>query len=102
MAEKRRFLDVWLTESNTVYREVPYTVVADWIQQSRLLGDDKIRPSGTGQWFAVGESPDFTPYLPKADAVRMEDEASALEPVDLDFKWKKRPEDPDDDVDMIP
>ncbi len=31
MAEKRRFLDVWIIESNTVYREVPFQVVADWV-----------------------------------------------------------------------
>ena len=37
-AEKRRFLDVWIIESNTVYREVPYTVVCDWIQQGQKLG----------------------------------------------------------------
>ena len=40
MAEKRRFLDVWIVDSNTVYREVPFTVVADWVQQGRLLEDD--------------------------------------------------------------
>ena len=37
MAEKRRFLDVWIVESNTVYQEVPFEVVADWLQQGRLL-----------------------------------------------------------------
>ena len=31
MAQKRRFIDVWIVESNTVYREVPFTVVTDWI-----------------------------------------------------------------------
>jgi biopolymer transport protein ExbD len=102
MAEKRRFLDVWLVEPNTVYREVPYTVVADWVQQSRLLPDDMLRPSGTAQWFRVGESPEFTPYIPKADAVAIEDEASAREGVSLDFNWKKRRDEDDDDVDMIP
>ena len=37
MAEKRRFFDVWIIETNQVYKEVPYTVVADWVQQGRLL-----------------------------------------------------------------
>jgi biopolymer transport protein ExbD len=102
MAEKRRFLDVWIIESNTVYREVPFSVVADWVQQGRLLEDDMLRPSGTAQWFKVGGSPDFAPYLPHPEPDRVEDQAEALEPVELDFRWKKRHDDADDDVDMIP
>lgn len=102
MAEKRRFLDVWLTEPNTVYREVPYTVVADWVQQSRIQPDDMLRPSGTAQWFRVGDSPEFKPYIPTAEAVAVEDEADARADVVLDFQWKKKHGDEDDDVDMIP
>jgi len=102
MAEKRRFLDIWLTEPNTVYREVPYTVVADWVQQSRIQPDDKLRPSGTAEWFRVGDSPEFRPYIPTVEAVSVEDEASAREDIALDFRWKKHPDDGDDDVDMIP
>jgi biopolymer transport protein ExbD len=33
---------------------------------------------------------------------RAEDQAEALEPVQIDFTWKRRPEDGDEDVDMIP
>jgi len=102
MAEKRRFLDVWLTEPNTVYREVPYTVVADWVQQSRIQPDDMLRPSGTAQWFRVGDSPEFKPYIPTREAVAVEDEASAREDIVLDFRWKKRRDEGEDDVDMIP
>jgi biopolymer transport protein ExbD len=102
MAEKRRFLDVWIVESNTVYQEVPFMVVADWVQQGRLLEDDKLRPSGTKEWFPVGSSPEFAPYLPRPEPFRAEDQAEALEPVQLDFAWKRRHEDEDDDVDMIP
>jgi biopolymer transport protein ExbD len=102
MAEKRRFLDVWIIESNTVYREVPFPVVADWVQQGRLLEDDMLRPSGTAQWFKVGGSPEFAPYLPRPEPDRVEDQAEALEPVELDFRWKKRHDEEDDDVDMIP
>jgi biopolymer transport protein ExbD len=102
MAEKRRFLDVWIVESNTVYREVPFTVVADWVQQSRLLADDMLRPSGTAEWFRVGDSPSFSPYLPKADPHRAEDQAEALEPVQVDFTWKRPRDEEDEDVDMIP
>ena len=52
MSAKRRFLDVWIIEGNTVYKEVPFDVVADWVQQGRLLEDDMLRPSGTSEWSA--------------------------------------------------
>ncbi len=102
MAEKRRFLDVWIVDSNTVYREVPFTVVADWAQQGRLLEDDKLCPSGTKKWERVGDSPEFAPYLPRAEPFRAGDQAEALEPVNLDFAWRKPRPDDDDDPDMIP
>src|SRR5262249_30837354 len=102
MAEKRRFLDIWLVETNTVYREVPFAVVADWVQQSRLLPEDMLRPSGTAQWFRVGSSPDFAPYIPRSEPYRVEDKAEALEPVQIEFAWKHKRDDEDDDPDMIP
>jgi biopolymer transport protein ExbD len=102
MAEKRRFLDVWIVESNTVYREVPYTVVVDWIQQGRLLEDDMLRWSGQAQWFRLGSTPAFAAYMPRAEPHRAEDQAEALESVHGDFAWKRRRDDEDDDVDMIP
>ena len=102
MAEQRRFLDVWIIDSNTVYREVPFSVVADWVQQGRLLENDMLRRSGTAEWFPVGGSPDFTPYLPRAEPYRVDDTAEALEPVELDFRWKKAHDEDDDDIDMIP
>jgi len=102
MSKERRFLDVWIIESNTVYREVPFQVVSDWIQQGRLLENDMLRRSGTAEWSPVGGSPDFAPYLPRAEPYRVDDTAEALEPVELDFRWKKRPDEEDDDVDMIP
>ncbi len=102
MAEQRRFLDVWIVESNTVYREVPYTVVTDWVQQGRLLDDDRLRPSGTPNWQRLGELPAFAAFLPKIDPNRIEDQAEALEPVQIDFAWRPRSDEEDDDVDMIP
>jgi biopolymer transport protein ExbD len=102
MSAPRRFLDVWIVESNTVYREVPYTVVVDWIQQGRLLEDDMLRPSGTAEWMKIGSTPTFAPYVPKEEPQRVDDQAEAYEPVALDFVWHKRHDDEDDDVDMIP
>jgi biopolymer transport protein ExbD len=102
MAQKKRFLDVWIVESNTVYREVPYTVVVDWVQQGRLLEDDMLRWSGQKDWFRLGGTPAFAAYLPRSDPYSAGDQAEALESVHVDFGWKRRPEDEDEDVDMIP
>jgi len=102
MAEKRRFLDVWIVEGNTVYREVPYEVVVDWVQQGRLLEDDMLRWSGQAEWFRLGGTPIFSAYLPKAEPFRADDEAEALEPVQGEFTWRRREDDDDDEVDMIP
>jgi biopolymer transport protein ExbD len=94
-------LDVWLVEANKVYREVPYDVVADWVGQSRLLADDRVRPAGKGDWQLVAESA-FAVYLPKAAPPQAEDAAEALEPVEAGFNWKQRPGGGDEEVDMIP
>jgi biopolymer transport protein ExbD len=102
MAEKRQFIDVWIVESNTVYRDVPYTVVTDWVQQGRLLEDDHLRPSGTADWHPLGTLPAFAAYLPKPAPFRAEDQAEALEPVELDFAWRHARGEEDEDVDMIP
>jgi biopolymer transport protein ExbD len=101
MAEKRRFLDVWVVETNTVYREVPFTVTADWIQQGRLLADDKARPAGKGGWFRLGDIPAFAAYFPKPEPYRVEDQAEALEPVEFDIASRRHSEE-EDDPDMIP
>jgi len=102
MAEQKRFLDVWIVEANTVYKEVPYTVVLDWIQQGRLLDDDQTRPSGTRDWQRIGEVPGLAPYLPRPEPLRANDQAEALEPVELEFHWKRPPADEDEEVHMIP
>jgi biopolymer transport protein ExbD len=102
MAEKRRILDVWVVESNTVYRDVPYSVVTDWVQQGRLLEDDQVRAAGGKDWRRVGDVKSFAAFLPRSEPQRVDDQAEALEPVEVDFSWKRRAEDEDDDVDMIP
>jgi hypothetical protein len=102
MAQKRRFLDVWIVESDTVYREVPYEVVTDWVQQGRLLDDDMLRWSGQAEWFRLGSTPAFKAFMPRVEADRADDQAEALEQVHVDFSWKKPHPDEDDDVDMIP
>jgi biopolymer transport protein ExbD len=103
MAEKsRRSLDVWIVDSNTVYREVPYSVVTDWIQQGRLLEDDQVRLAGNEQWTRLAEVRSLASFLPKPDPHRIEDQAEALEPVEVDVAWRHHREEEDDEVDMIP
>jgi len=103
MAEKRRFLDVWIVESNTVYQEVPFEVVADWLQQGRLLADDMSKPSGTKDWNRIGGNAELEPYLLKEEPLRPDDQAEALEPlIDPGLNYRRRHDDEDDEVDMIP
>jgi biopolymer transport protein ExbD len=99
----QQYLDVWIVESNTVYREVPFTVVCDWVQQGRLLEDDNVRRSGTADWKRIGGVPAFSAFLPKAEPNRADDQAEALDRVEFEFGWhKKHGEHEDDEVDMIP
>jgi biopolymer transport protein ExbD len=102
MSAKVKTLDVWLVESNVVYRDVPFTAVIDWVQQGRLLEEDQLRPSGTEKWIRLSSSKTMAAYLPREEPQRVEDQAEALEPVAVDFSWKKPHFDDDDDVDMIP
>lgn len=102
MSTKVKNLDVWLTDGNVVYKEVPFTVVIDWIQQGRLLEEDQVKPAGTEKWFKIVQSKALAAYLPKPEPFAVEDQAEALEPVNVDFRYKKPHEDGEDDPDMIP
>ena len=103
MAEAKKFqFDVWLTHANTVYRGVPYEVVTDWIQQGRLLEDDRIRPVGTEEWFVLANVPAFSGYLPKPEPLRTDQHAEALVPVESGFSWGHKGEEEEADPDMIP
>lgn len=102
MAQTKRFFDIWIVESNTVYKEVPFTVVTDWLQQGRLLSNDKAKPSGTADWQELGNMPDMAAFLPRREGHQADDVAEALEPVELEMGWRRPTEDDDQDVDMIP
>lgn len=102
MSEKKKLLDVWIQDGNTIYKDVPYTVVVDWVQEGRLLEDDQVRMAGTEKWHRLGSTSAFAPYLPKVEPNRADDQAEALEPVEMAFSWKRKVHDEDDDVDMIP
>lgn len=99
---KKFFFDVWLSQGKTVYRDVPYEVVTDWLQQGRLLGDDRIRPAGAEQWFPIADVPAFAGFIPKAEPLRTDEKAEALEPLEMGFAWGKQEEQEEADPDMIP
>jgi biopolymer transport protein ExbD len=102
MAGSSQTLDVWIVEANTVYRGVPFSVVADWVQQGRLLDEDRVRLANAPEWTRLSQFPTLAAYLPRAEPFRADDRAEALAPVQLDVGWKSKPADEDDDVDMIP
>ncbi len=102
MAEKRRALDVMLAESREAYRGVPYTVVVEWIQEGRLLGEDQVRAAGGTTWYRLDSVPALAAFLPRAEPTRIDDRAEALEPVEVGFSWRRPPGSDEGDVDMIP
>src|SRR5687767_5453007 len=100
--KKQRLLDVWLVETNAVYRGVPFAVVTDWLQQGRLIAEDCVRLAGSQKWHDIRKVPALTPYLPRAEPHRADDAAEALEPVELGLEAGRTVEEEDEDVDMIP
>lgn len=102
MAEKRRVLDLLIVETNTLYREVPFAVVTDWIQEGRLLPEDKVRVSGTEKWRELVKVSAFQPYFPRPEPQRVEDAAEAHEQVSGELDYKAHHDEEDDDPDMIP
>ena len=100
--QPKRFFDLWFVQANNVIKEVPFHVVTDWLQQGRATGDDRVKPSGTADWVPLAAVVAFQPYLLQLVPIRAEDPAEAMEPVEMDFDWKRSNEDEDDDVDMIP
>lgn len=102
MADKKGVVDIWVVDTNTIYRDVPFTVVTDWAQQGRLLPTDKVRPAGGQQWQTLGEAPAFQAYFPRPEPARAEDPAEALAPVEPDFAWTPAGDEEEEDVDMIP
>lgn len=105
MASAPKALDVWFVAANTVYRQVPYHVVGDWVGEGRLGAADRVRPAGTADsWRTVGEWDLLADYLPRP-AVGTTPDGAAVElpePVEPEGHGRKRREAEDDEVDMIP
>lgn len=120
MAKAPKAFDVWFLSANTVYKAVPYGVVADWAQQGRLAATDMVKVAGsTGAWTAVSADELLADYLPRATSARVavpaEPAAAATAepgqpvhetPVELpepeELSFRRPPGEEDDDVDMIP
>jgi biopolymer transport protein ExbD len=106
VASAPKALDVWFASANTVYRQVPYQVVADWVRGGRLGPVDKLRPAGTADsaWKPVREWDLFADYLPGPDVGHTPEgaEVELPEPVEPEHFGRKRREAEDDEVDMIP
>ena len=99
--QPKRFFDLWFVQANTVTKEVPFHVVTDWVQQARAVAEDKVRPSGTADWYPLGSVVAFQPYFPSPELTPYE-EPEEIAPVEMEPEWPRSAADDDDDVDMIP
>jgi biopolymer transport protein ExbD len=123
MAKPPKAFDVWFLTANTVYKAVPYGVVAEWAQGGRLAPTDKVRPAGTTvAWVDVSKNELLADYVPRAVAtvsvpaaqvtnvatgdVQIPAPSSTAEHVELpeaeEITFRRPPSEEDDDVDMIP
>jgi biopolymer transport protein ExbD len=121
-AKPTRAFDVWFVTANTVYKAVPYNVVADWTQQGRLAPTDMVRPAGTEEaWTRVSEHDLLADFVPRAATAKrvaapapvagaVAATASAPAATEGEQVELPEPEEPpsksrfedDDEVDMIP
>jgi biopolymer transport protein ExbD len=112
-APRVKAFDVWFVTANTVYKQVPYGVVADWTGQGRLAASDQVRPAGTEQpWQRIDQNKLLADFLPAAapkwvlveegaNPTTKADPITFQEPGDED-PWPHPRTEEDDDVDMIP
>ncbi len=122
-AKPPKAFDVWFVAADTVYKGVPYNVVADWTRQGRLGGADMVRPAGTDEpWLRVADHDLLADYLTRPAAKAIPQPAPAAAPDAPDARAPQPPPVPakpvelpepepepppsrfedDDDVDMIP
>ena len=110
MAKPPKSFDVWFVTVNTVYRAVPYQVVADWTQQGRLSAGDRLRAAGVEEaWKPVNEWQFFADYLPRPSFAPIPGELAGGAPIEIPDAPEedaliggKKTIDEDDEVDMIP
>ncbi|MGF1579420.1 MAG: ExbD/TolR family protein [Gemmataceae bacterium] len=79
-------------------------VVTDWLQEGRLLGEDKVRAPGKATWHPINKVKALLPYLPQQESTPKtpEDTAAALDSVETGLSHRSPFGAEDEDVDMIP
>jgi biopolymer transport protein ExbD len=106
VASPPKTFDVWFVAANTVYKAVPYNVVADWTGQGRLAPSDQLRSAGSNEaWQRVDSYALLRDYAPRTGPTVAVVPGSAPAPMveeDLDPLPRRHKEGDDDDVDMIP
>ena len=109
MSRPPKAFDVWFVAANTVYRGVPYQVVADWTQQGRLAASDQLRAAGSNEpWKKVEEWALFADYLPQAAPAGVATTEAGAEPAEIpeppvdEIRTRRQRGYDEDDVDMIP
>lgn len=71
MLPDAKYYDVWIVKSNQVIREIPAATISQWIGERRLIGRDKIRPSGTADWFEVMQHSSLATTLPQKITMKL-------------------------------
>ena len=100
--QPKRFFDLWFVQANTVTKEVPFHVVTDWVQQGRAVADDKVKPSGTAEWYPLGDRRRLPAVLPQPARSGRGRRPRRWHRSRWTSTGSGRTEDEDDDVDMIP
>ena len=102
--------DVWLVVANTVYKGVPYEVVAGWAREGRIGPADNLRAAGTADpWQPAAKWESIADYLPRAAPAAAPVAGATVaaapevehDPVEDEVHPRRKVEE-DDDVDMIP
>lgn len=105
MARANHNFDVWYVKADTIYKNVPYSVVTGWADQGRLAATDKVRTAGIEEpWVTIKNHPQIGDFLFRRGepAEASSEQAEQLGPIEMDTHWPKSAADDDDDVDMIP
>jgi biopolymer transport protein ExbD len=97
-----KLFEVRSGQQNLVSKPLDFNKLTNYLQQGRISGDDGVRQVGQKNWILIKDVPALAAYLPRSASVSAEDEAEALEPIDLGLSPPRRGDSEEDDPDMIP